>query len=74
MPAVHFEKSIGRVFRALEFQAEAEKVNRHILLTLKQPEIPAVLLDRRSAKVPERNRPDLVGINNHQAVILRRNT
>jgi GntR family transcriptional regulator, arabinose operon transcriptional repressor len=37
------------------------------LSALKHGEIAVVLLDRRSAKAPERNRPDLAGINNHQA-------
>jgi GntR family transcriptional regulator of arabinose operon len=61
------KKVSGVFFAPLEFEAEAEKVNRRILSALKHAEIAVVLLDRRSAKAPERNRPDLVGINNHQA-------
>ncbi|MBV9225359.1 MAG: GntR family transcriptional regulator [Acidobacteriaceae bacterium] len=57
----------GVFFAALEFEAEAEKVNRRILKVLSQAGIAVVLLDRRSSKAPERHRPDLVGINNHQA-------
>jgi DNA-binding LacI/PurR family transcriptional regulator len=61
------KKVSGVFFAPLEFEAEAEKMNRRILSALKHAEIAVVLLDRRSAKAPERNRPDLVGINNHQA-------
>jgi GntR family transcriptional regulator, arabinose operon transcriptional repressor len=61
------KKVSGVFFAPFEFEAEAEKVNRRILSALKHAEIAVVLLDRRSAKAPERNRPDLVGINNHQA-------
>jgi GntR family transcriptional regulator of arabinose operon len=61
------KKVSGVFFAALEFEADAEKVNRRILAALKQAEIAVVLLDRRTTKAPERHRPDLVGINNHQA-------
>ncbi len=57
----------GVFFAPLEFESDAEKVNRRILSALRQAEIPVVLLDRRASKNPERNRPDLVGINNRQA-------
>jgi DNA-binding LacI/PurR family transcriptional regulator len=61
------QKVSGIFFAPLEFEADAEKVNRRILLALKQAQIPVVLLDRRAARAPERQRPDLVGINNRQA-------
>ncbi len=60
-------KVSGVFFAPLEFESDAEKVNRRILTALKQSEIAVVLLDRRNSKSPERNRPDLVGINNHRA-------
>src|SRR5690242_7253614 len=60
-------KVSGVFFAPLEFERDAEKTNRRILAALKQAEIAVVLLDRRTAKAPERNRPDLVGINNRQA-------
>lgn len=60
-------KVAGVFFAPLEFESEADKTNRRILAALKQAEIAVVLLDRRAAKAPERNRPDLVGINNRQA-------
>jgi GntR family transcriptional regulator, arabinose operon transcriptional repressor len=60
-------KVSGIFFAPLEFEAEAERVNRRILNALREAEIAVVLLDRRSSKAPERHRPDLVGINNHQA-------
>jgi GntR family transcriptional regulator of arabinose operon len=61
------KKVSGVFFAALEFEPEAEKVNRRILTALKEAGTAVVLLDRRSSKAPERHRPDLVGINNHQA-------
>jgi GntR family transcriptional regulator, arabinose operon transcriptional repressor len=60
-------KVSGVFFAPLEFESEAEKTNRRILAALKQAQIAVVLLDRRASKAPERNRPDLVGINNRQA-------
>ena len=64
----YIEKKVSGVFLApLEFEADAERLNRRILNKLRQSEIAVVLLDRRVSKAPERNRPDLVGINNHQA-------
>jgi DNA-binding LacI/PurR family transcriptional regulator len=60
-------KVSGVFFAPLEFESEADKVNRRILSALKQAQLPVVLLDRGASKVPERNRPDLVGINNRQA-------
>src|SRR3954454_11071621 len=42
------KKVSGVFFAALEFEAEAEKVNRRILAALKQAEIAVVLLDRRT--------------------------
>jgi DNA-binding LacI/PurR family transcriptional regulator len=61
------QKVSGVFFAPLEFESDSEKVNRRILTALKQAQIPAVLLDRRAARAPERSRPDLVGINNRQA-------
>jgi DNA-binding LacI/PurR family transcriptional regulator len=64
----YISKNVSGVFFApLEFEAEAEKTNRRISSALKHAGIAVVLLDRRSIKAPERNRPDMVGINNHQA-------
>ncbi len=57
----------GVFFAPLEFESEAGKVNRRILATLREAKIPVVLLDRRASKVPERHRPDLVGLNNRHA-------
>jgi GntR family transcriptional regulator, arabinose operon transcriptional repressor len=61
------KKVSGVFFAALEFEPEAEKINRRILAALREAEIAVVLLDRRTSKAPERHRPDLVGINNHHA-------
>ena len=61
------KKVSGVFFAPLEFESEADKVNRRILSELRAVQIPVVLLDRRFSKAPERSRPDLVGINNHQA-------
>jgi DNA-binding LacI/PurR family transcriptional regulator len=61
------KKVSGIFFAPLEFESDADKVNRRILLAAKQAHVPVVLLDRRAARDPERNRPDLVGINNRQA-------
>lgn len=61
------KKVSGVFFAPLEFEPEAEQVNRRILKYLRQAGIPVVLIDRRVSKGPERDRPDLVGINNHQA-------
>lgn len=60
-------KVSGVFFAPLEFESGADKTNRRILAALKQARIPVVLLDRRTSDAPERNRPDLVGINNRQA-------
>ena len=60
-------KVSGVFFAPLEFESDAEKVNRRILSAFRQAQIAVVLLDRRASKAPERNRPDLVGINNRQA-------
>lgn len=57
----------GVFFAPLEFEAEALQTNRKILASLAEAGIPVVLLDRRPSNAPERNRPDLVGINNRQA-------
>jgi DNA-binding LacI/PurR family transcriptional regulator len=57
----------GVFFAPLEFESDADKINRRILVALKEAQVPVVLLDRRASKTPERHRPDLVGINNHQA-------
>lgn len=60
-------KAAGVFFAPLEFEANAAKANRKILCALKQEGIPVVLLDRRPWLTPERDRADLVGINNRQA-------
>jgi DNA-binding LacI/PurR family transcriptional regulator len=60
-------KVAGVFFAPLEFEGEAEKVNRRILSALQEAGIAVVLLDRWPSKTPGRNRPDLVGINNRQA-------
>lgn len=60
-------KVSGVFFAPLEFESDSDKLNRRILAALKQAQVPVVLLDRRSSKAPEKNRPDLVGINNRQA-------
>ncbi len=59
-------KVSGVFFAPLEFESEAEKASRTILSAFKQAQIPVVLLDRHASKNPERNRPDLVGLNNRQ--------
>ncbi len=51
----------------LEYEPDSEKTNRRILQAFKHAKIPVVLLDRRATEAPERDRPDLVGINNRQA-------
>jgi GntR family transcriptional regulator, arabinose operon transcriptional repressor len=60
-------KVAGVFFAPLEFEGEAEKVNRRILSALQEAGIAVVLLDRWPSKTPAHNRPDLVGINNRQA-------
>jgi GntR family transcriptional regulator, arabinose operon transcriptional repressor len=60
-------KVSGVFFAPLEFEIGADKANRRILSALKEANIPVVLLDRRPSGIPERGRPDLVGINNRQA-------
>jgi GntR family transcriptional regulator of arabinose operon len=60
-------KVSGVFFAPLEFERDAGKANHRILTSLKQAHVPVVLLDRRASNAPERNRPDLVGINNRQA-------
>src|SRR5947209_3273430 len=67
----YISKEVSGVFFApLEYEADAEKTNKRILHALKQAEIPVVLLDRRGTEAPERDRPDLVGINNRQAAYI----
>jgi GntR family transcriptional regulator, arabinose operon transcriptional repressor len=64
----YIERNVSGVFFApLEFEREAAKMNQRILSALKRANIPVVLLDRRPPGNSEKNRPDLVGINNHQA-------
>jgi DNA-binding LacI/PurR family transcriptional regulator len=60
-------KVSGVFFAPLEFESEAEKMNRRIVSALREANIAVVLLDRRDSKAPERKRPDLVSINNRQA-------
>lgn len=63
-------KVSGVFFAPLEFESEAAKINRRIVAAFDQARIPVVLLDRRISKAPDRNRPDLVGLNNHQAAYI----
>jgi DNA-binding LacI/PurR family transcriptional regulator len=60
-------KVSGVFFAPLEFEVDARQVNQRILHALSRAGIAVVLLDRRATTGPERNRPDLVGINNRQA-------
>lgn len=60
-------KAAGVFFAPLEYERDAEKMNRRILASLRQAGIAVVLLDRQAARAPYRNRPDLAGINNRQA-------
>lgn len=57
----------GVFFAPLEFELESDRANRRILAALKKAGIAVVLLDRRPGSMPERSRPDLVGLNNRQA-------
>src|SRR5947209_2984581 len=67
----YIAKNVSGVFFApLEYEPDAQKTNRRILHALENAKIPVVLLDRRAAGAPERNRPDLVGINNRQAAFV----
>jgi GntR family transcriptional regulator of arabinose operon len=61
------ERVSGVFFAPLEYETEAEKMNRRILSAFEDARIPIVLLDRRASKTLGRKRPDLVGINNRQA-------
>src|SRR6478609_7059711 len=61
------KKVSGVFFAPFEYERDAEKTNRRILQAFRQAKIPLVLLDRRGTETPERDRPDLVGINNRQA-------
>ena len=60
-------KVSGVFFAPLEFEQQAEKVNLRTLAALREKKIPVVLLDRRLSLRSDRNRPDLVGLNNRQA-------
>jgi GntR family transcriptional regulator of arabinose operon len=64
------QKVSGVFFAPLEFEPGSQKTNKRILQALKNAAIPVVLLDRRGTEAPERNRPDLVGINNRQAAYI----
>lgn len=61
------KKVSGVFFAPLEYEPNSEKTNKRILQALDHAKTPVVLLDRRATEAPERNRPDLVGINNRQA-------
>lgn len=64
----YVERQVSGVFFApLEFETDALPMNRRILSRLAEARVPVVLLDRHPSETPERNRPDLVGINNRQA-------
>jgi GntR family transcriptional regulator, arabinose operon transcriptional repressor len=60
----------GVFFAPLEFEAEAVKTNRRIQAALREAKIPVILLDRRPSAAPEREKADLVGLNNRQAGFL----
>jgi DNA-binding LacI/PurR family transcriptional regulator len=60
-------KVSGVFFAPLEFESEAAKINRQIVAAFRQAQIALVLLDRRTSKGHERDRSDLVGLNNRQA-------
>ena len=57
----------GVFFAPLEYEMGAEQWNRKILEAFAEVHIPVVLLDRRLSHAPDRNRPDMVGLNNRQA-------
>ncbi len=57
----------GVFFAPLEFEPHADTTNSRILSALRKASISVVLLDRRPSMNSERDRPDLVGINNRQA-------
>src|SRR3954447_1650229 len=64
------KKVSGVFFAPLEYEPDSEKTNKRILHAFEHAKIPLVLLDRRATEAPERNRPDLVGINNRQAAYI----
>lgn len=58
----------GVFFAPLELSGRSAEVNRRVLKLLKKAGIPVVLLDRRPAEdTRERERCDLVGLDNHRA-------
>ncbi|MFL6448947.1 MAG: GntR family transcriptional regulator [Bryobacteraceae bacterium] len=61
------KEASGVFFAPLEFEPDSERTNKRILHALDKARIPVVLLDRRATATPDRNRPDLVGINNRHA-------
>ncbi len=57
----------GVFFAPLEMSPESAAVNRRVMKRLKDAAIPVVLLDRRPDETADRDRCDLVGIDNHRA-------
>ncbi len=57
----------GVFFAPLEFSAHRDRVNREILKTLDQANIPVVLLDRCGLAFPAAGKHDLVGLDNRRA-------
>ena len=64
----YLEQKVNGVFFApLEFSPHREQVNRAILKTLDQANVPVILLDRCGLAFPAAGRHDLVGLDNRRA-------
>jgi len=61
------QKVNGVFFAPLEFSAHRDRVNREILKSLDQANIPVVLLDRCGLAFPAAGKHDLVGLDNRRA-------
>lgn len=61
------QKVSGVFFAPLEFSPHRERVNREILKTLDEANVPVVLLDRCGLAFPAMGRHDLVGLDNRRA-------
>jgi len=61
------QKVAGVFFAPLESTCTRDAANRRIIATLKQANMPVVLLDRCYETYPARSPHDLVGIDNHRA-------